>query len=481
MSKVLHIGSGLVALLALLALGASSPSPEPAPSPSAAGKAQAERPHVLIVTLDTTRADHASAYGYRRPTTPRLEQLAREGTLFEAAYAPMATTLPSHATMFSGLLPRSHGTLKNGLVVDAKVPMLAQTLAARGYRTAAFLSSFALDSSFGLNRGFETYDDDFTGGQCRWEAKRWEGHRLEGEFCRRADLTRARVESWLERNGYLAGAGREGEEPPPFFVWMHIFDPHAPYDPLPEHAARFPPESAEPSELERSIAAYDAEIHFADQETGKLLDRLAAAGILDDTLVVVVGDHGEGLMDHGWMMHGLQLYEEAVRVPFIVRWPRAVPAGRRIAEPVELADLAPTITDLVGLGPFTSHRPLDGRSIAAPLRGAGELDAEHVVRMQRRFYASGTERGGIPVKGDKHAIRRGRWKYIEAKDEDSYELYDLTSDPGEKRNLAAEDGERKAELAKALHTWLATPAAGTTTQSMSPDAARRLEALGYVQ
>ena len=449
--------------------------------------APAKRPNVLVVTLDTTRADHTSAYGYARPTTPRLIELAKQGVRFEAAYAPMATTLPSHTSMFTGLLPRTHGALKNGLPVNPKLTLLSETLGGAGYRTAAFLSSFAVASRFGLQRGFSEYDDRFKDGQCKWDVARWEGQKIEGDFCRRGDLTRAAAVKWLESAGYLpaAGAAAGGAKQPeqPFFVWIHFFDPHNPYDPVPEQAKLFPPLSANPTELERDIANYDAEIHFADQEMGKLLDALAKAGLLDDTLVIVAGDHGEGLMDHGWMLHGLQIYEEAVRVPFVFRWPAKLPQGTTIAEPVELTDITPTVLELTGVPAPKVTPPVEGISLAAAMAGTAKLDPERPILLQRRFYASKAEKG-IPVKGSKHALRLGDWKYIEAKEEDSFELYDLKTDPREKNNLAdAKPAERAAMADRLAKTVAGTAAAATTpvTRTVSEEDQRKLEALGYVQ
>ncbi|MBM4247595.1 MAG: DUF229 domain-containing protein, partial [Deltaproteobacteria bacterium] len=405
----------------------------------------------------------------------------------EAAYAPMATTLPSHTSMFTGLLPRTHGALKNGLPVNPKLTLLSETLGGAGYRTAAFLSSFAVASRFGLQRGFSEYDDRFKDGQCKWDVAPWEGQKIEGDFCRRGDLTRAAAVKWLESAGYLppAGAAPGAAKKPeqPFFVWIHFFDPHNPYDPLPEQAKLFPPLSANPTELERDVANYDAEIHFADQEMGKLLDALEKAGRLDDTLVIVAGDHGEGLMDHGWMLHGLQIYEEAVRVPFVFRWPARLPQGTTIAEPVELTDITPTVLELTGVPAPKVTPPVEGVSLAAAMTGTAKLDPERPILLQRRFYASKAEKG-IPVKGSKHALRLGDWKYIEAKEEDSFELYDLESDPREKNNLAdAKPAERAAMADRLARTIAGTAAAPTApvTRTVSEEDQRKLEALGYVQ
>lgn len=496
-----------VALLSWAASGIASATVADAPKAAGAPKAAADapqkdaapagrRPNVLVVTLDTTRADHTSAYGYERRTTPRLEETVAQGVRFEAAYAPMATTLPSHTTMFTGLLPRTHGTLKNGLLVDASLPLLSEILGGAGYQTGAFLSSFAVSSNFGLNRGFSVYDDDFKDGECKWDVARWEGHKIDGDFCRRGDLTRKRAEAWLEEKGYVppvAGdapdkgasvkdtpAKQPAKPKDPFYVWIHFFDAHNPYDPPEEQAKLFPPKGNPPTELDREIAKYDAEIHFADQEMGKLFDRLAKAKVLDDTLVIVAGDHGEGLMDHGWMLHGLQIYEEAVRVPFVFRWPSKLPAGKNIPQPVELADMTPTVLELTGIATPKAKNDPEGLSLVAAMNGTATLDADRKVLVQRRFYESDSERG-VEVKGSKHGLRVGNWKYIEAKDEDSFELYDLAADPGEKNNLVKDKPHQRSTIASALETTLADTPQPPAPRTVSEEDARRLEALGYVQ
>jgi arylsulfatase A-like enzyme len=484
----------LLALAAVgIVVGAATPGrTADAPAPTATTTSAAKRPNILLVTLDTTRADHTSAYGYSRPTTPRLAELAQQGVRFASAYAPMATTLPSHTSMFTGLLPRTHGALKNGLPIDPKLRLLSETLGSAGYKTAAFLGSFAVAGRFGLQRGFAEYDDRFQDGQCKWDVTRWEGQDVEGEFCRRGDLTRAATVKWLESTGYLppakdektaTGTPKSTDAKPqqPFFVWIHFFDPHNPYDPPAEQAKLFPPLSANPSELERDIAHYDAEIHFADQEMGKLVDALAAGGVLDDTLVIVAGDHGEGLMDHGWMLHGLQIYEEAVHVPLVFRWPARLPKGTTLAEPVELIDLTPTILELTGV-PVPQGKPtIEGISLAAALTGKGKLDPERPILLQRRHYARGKEKE-VVVKGPKHALRVGDWKYIAAPEEGTYELYDLKSDPREKKNLAdVKTAERDAMAARLDKTLAAIPVAPKAARTVSEEDARKLEALGYVQ
>ncbi|HLA76543.1 MAG TPA: sulfatase-like hydrolase/transferase [Vicinamibacteria bacterium] len=428
-------------------------------------------PGILLVTIDTLRADRCSAYGYPRPTTPHLERLAQRGVLFEAAYAPIATTGPSHASMFTGLAPRTHGLLKNGHPLRPDLVTLAESLSSRGYQTAAFVSSYVLNHSFGFGQGFATYDDDFAEGRPSGRTVVWEGHRVPEEFDRLADQTRSRAVRWLLDHGHLS----RGRRTPPFFLWVHLFDPHHPYDPPPEHRLFSPPQ-VDASELEVTRAAYDGEVHFADQELGKLVEALRAAGRLDDTLLIVAGDHGEGLMDHGHMYHGLQLYEEAVRVPLVVHWPQRL-RPRRVREPISLVDLAPSLLAL------TRQAEASGiagdASLVPPLRGAAG-DPEKPVFLERRHYETGVVLG-FAIKGPMLGVRKGRFKYIEAPEEGSSELFDLETDPGERRNLLPQDRRQAEELKVLLRSWVEKTPAAPPSQMLSEEAAERLRSLGYVK
>lgn len=456
--------------------------PRTASGASTAGNASAgrsERPSILLITLDTTRADHLSAYGYARPTSPTLTSLLPDSVRFDAAQAPMPTTLPSHATMFTGRYPHDLGLLKNGQVLSDDAVTLAELLSAAGWRTAGFVSSFVLDRRFGPMQGFATYDDKFSDVPCKMLGKNWEGRDLETSFCRRGAETVERAGAWLESNGYLRapGAGADDLEPPPFFLFVHLFDPHNPYVPEEAHAALFPPLVENPTRLEREIADYDAEIHYADAQVAKLLERLRAAGRLDDTIVVITADHGEGLMQHGWMHHGMQIYEEAVHVPLIVRWPGPIAGGRTIAAPVGLADLAPTLLELAGL-PDGLHQPA-GRSLAPVLLGDASADPERAIFLQRRLYETPVVRD-IPVKGFKYGVRQGTWKYIEAKDEGTRELYDLREDPGERENVVELKADEADRLSALIASWTAAEP-GSSGSRVAPDDAERLRALGYVE
>lgn len=436
------------------------------------------RPNVLLVSIDTLRADHTSAYGYARKTTPRLDALLPKSVRFEAAYAPIPITLPSHATMLTGLLPRSHGIQKNGQVLRAEAVTLAELLRDAGYRTAAIVSAMPLKRGFGLAQGFDDYLDSFVGATCDAPlTPRLERSGTTEPFCRRGAETAALAIDWLAKHGYLTAAPAPGTDArTPFFLWLHLFDPHAPYAPVPEHAALFPPLG--PTDDDREIAAYDAEVHYADAHVASVLVRLALAGVLDDTLVVITADHGEGLGQHGWWHHGPVIYEEAVRVPLVFRWPGPIAGGRTIDAPVGLVDLAPTVLDLIGVD---ARLPAsDGRSLAPALRDGAALDPERPVFLQRRLYRSRRTRG-VPVRGEKLGVRAGRWKYIEAQEEGTRELYDLARDPAELENVVDAHPDEARRLAELLARWTeATPAARSRSSEVAPEDARKLRALGYV-
>ncbi len=419
-------------------------------------------PNILFVTIDTLRADHCSSYGYGRLTTPNLDRLAREGVRFSRVYAPMPTTLPSHAAMFTGRRPSSLSVLRNGARLGDEARTLAEALRSFGYDTAAVVSSFPVHHRFGLAQGFAFYDDDFADGESRGQ-RTWEGLEAPQEFSRRADATRERALAWLGQRGHVDGTSTR-----PFFLWVHFFDPHHPYDPPQEHALFA---SGATTEKARLLARYDGEVHFADHELGRLLEALRSR--LDNTLVIATGDHGEGLGDHGYLRHGLFLYDEAVRVPLVVHWPRKIPASRTVDETVELLDLAPTVLGLLGLPGASS----EGRDLAPFLLRRRALGAERPVFLDRRAFDTTTV-DGIEVRGPKRAVVYGGFKYIEAPDERTRELYDLLADPAELENLV----ERRPAEARTLGALLRESGAPIGARNRLPaDVAERLRALGYVQ
>ena len=435
-----------------------------------AGACSGDRPpNVVLITLDTTRRDHLSAYGYERATSPRLAAFARQGIRLDNAYTPTPTTAPSHASIFTSLYPTSHGVLKNGIRFDAPGLHLAERFSEAGYETAAFVSSFVLRSKFGWGRGFGTYDDRFQRAESSGGGNSflWEGERIYEVFDRRADHTARRAIEWVEEL-------RDPERP--FFLFVHFFDPHDPYAPPGRFARRFV--GSGKSGLDLAVGRYDAEIAFTDLEIGEFLDALQRAGLAPETLVVITADHGEGLRDHGHMWHGAQLYEEAMRVPMLLRWPGVLPAGRILDSAVSLVDLAPTLLELVGLS--IDAEPLDGRSFA-PLLRMGEVEgAPRDIFFYRRPYSGKAEIGGSWPNGEAFGVRSGGWKYIEGADEGTRELYDLSADPEERHNLAVEQPHQARRMAGLLQEWRdaqvhVTPAASR----VSPQDRARLRELGY--
>ncbi|MEO7135842.1 MAG: sulfatase-like hydrolase/transferase [Vicinamibacterales bacterium] len=389
-------------------------------------------PNILLITLDTTRADRLGAYGYGRARTPTLDQLAREGVLFEHARTATPTTLPAHVSLFTGLYPASHGVRNNGVPFSDTVPTLASALHDGGYRTAAFISSFVLDRRFGLARGFDHYDD-------RLDAR--SGVAAE-QVERRGDRTAAAAEQWLASG------------PAPFFVWIHLYDPHDPYDPPPPFRGLF------------ADQPYDGEIAFADSVIGSLVALLEQRGLSSSTLVAVMGDHGESLDDHGEATHGMFVYESAMRVPAILRWPGHLPAGRRVAPLVRSIDLAPTLIELAGLPAMAG---IDGQSLMPLTRG----EAVGPSSAYGESYFPLLFMNWSPLR----SIQDDRWKYIEAPEP---ELYDLATDPGEQTNLAARQSERSSAMLRTLVAGMAGRREVPPGAMPDREVIKKLTALGYV-
>ena len=444
------------------------------------GKSQSRpaRPNVLLITLDTVRADHCSAYGYERATTPTLEKMAKAGVLFEKAYAPMPTTGPAHATLFTSLPPLAHGVVKNGYRLRPEFVTLAEILSDHGYQTGAVVSSFAVHGKFGYRQGFTDYEDDFGSAPADSKPLHWEGQVITGKFEQDATVTTDEAAEWLRRR---PGAGKPEY---PFFLWVHYYDAHTPYEPPPHWCERLDVEALS-DPLQEQIANHDAEILEVDDAIGKLLMVLDEMKLDDSTLVVVVGDHGEGLMQHGWMEHGLQIYEEAVRVPMVLRWPQHLPKSLRLEGPVAIADLMPTILDLAGVSAV--ERPTQGNSLVAAMREQAPLAADRKIYLQRRHYgpqlrySKNQQNKVFMVKGDKFAVIAGRFKYLEALNEASFELYDLVRDPGETKNLMELYPDDAKRLAVVLERWKRAVAVANPEQTISPQDDQRLRTLGYTQ
>ena len=394
------------------------------------------RPHLLLITLDTTRADRIGCYGYRGARTPVLDDLAATGVLCERAYTVAPLTLPAHASLFTGLYPAEHGVRTNGRGrMNDGLPTLAEVLNRQGYDTGAFVASFVLDSKFGLDRGFKAYDDDIGGDEPTGDAL----HRQRsGEAVVDAAL------AWL-------GQPRTR----PFFCWVHLFDPHFPYL---DHADLFDDEFVE--------RPYDAEIAYVDRQVGRLVDFLKTHGLDAQTLVVVVGDHGEGLGEHVERTHGSTLYNATMHVPLLFRHPAKLAPGRRMATNVSLVDVSPTILELLGVA---DSRPITGKSIRPALSGGMARESLCFGATDEPFLMDGWS----PLR----SLTAGSWKYIQTT---RAELYDLAADPHERNNLAQSDPEKRQQMERLLADFESRLIKRAEVQvQISAAEKRALASLGY--
>ena len=415
---------GVLAATTLWVRSAAPPSTTPA-----------ARPNVLLITLDTTRADRIGSYGYAGASTPHLDRLAAAGVRFDRALSPAPLTLPAHASLMTGREPYSHGVRNNGyFVLPEDANTLAESFTAAGYDTAAFVSAFVVDRQVGLAQGFAHYDDALD---------RAAGVELSLDVERRGDRTVAAAAGWL-------GARRTDK---PFFVWVHLFDAHEPYAPPSPFRERF---------AERP---YDGEIAFSDAAVGTLLE---AARYGDGaTTVVVAGDHGESLGEHGESTHGLFVYDAAVRVPLIMAGP-GVPAATVVTDTVRLIDVAPTISELANIGALAGSAGRSLRPVMTGGRGREEPPPAYAETYFPQFFM-----GWSPLR----SLRVGNWKFIDAPEP---ELYDLTRDPDERENLIAQEPARAESLRRALNDTLAAHANAMSPTPMTDDARQRLASLGYV-
>jgi arylsulfatase A-like enzyme/Tfp pilus assembly protein PilF len=409
----------------------------PAPAASPAG-----RPNVLLVTIDTLRADHVGCYGRAEAVTPTLDGLAARGVRFATAVSHAPLTGPSHACLLTGLTPLGHGFRDNGgFALPPSVKTAAEDFRQAGYRTAAFVSGFPLDRRFGFDRGFETYDDHLPRGNDRRRTPYVE---------RFADSTTDAVLRWLQAPPSSGASPASAAEP--FFLWVHYYDPHAPYEPPGALAERF------------RTAPYDGEIAFVDTQLARLLRALEEKGALARTVVLATADHGESLGEHGEGTHGLFVYDSTLRVPWIVAGP-GVPAGRVPTTVARGIDVLPTLLDYAGL-PIPPA--IEGRSLRPALEGREMSDAPayaETLYPEREF-------GWAPL----HALRTARFKLIDAPHP---ELYDLAADAKEATNRLAAESVQAEELRRKLELALSRPAPAAAAQ-VDPETAERLGALGYV-
>lgn len=386
----------------------------------------AVRPNIILISLDTFRVDHLSLYGYDRPTSPNLAEIAKEGLLFKQAYSTSSWTHPSHASVFTGLFPRQHGCITQGHKIRDDVPTLAEELSNNGYYTAAFVETYILLPNFGFARGFKLYDNKCADFQKMMISDKSEQDSFGYTDTVSAEIVTNKAKRWLQRN-------KEN----PFFLFVHYFDAHHKYKPPDKYKDTFPRNpndgvTGDLPQLEKSnfsdgqrqtlISLYDGEIASVDAQLGRLFEEFETLGLLESSVVIIFGDHGEEFNDHGKYFHAHTVYEELVRVPLLVRWPGQVAPDTTYDDPVSIRQIHDTIRVAAGLPKTNDKLPTLVETTKHPEPAprffvAGSLDTQYRAEFVRF--------------GDMKLIRN-----FNRNKPEKYELYNLKDDPGEKTDLA---------------------------------------------
>lgn len=416
---------GSIFAAATLALGLAGCGSEPPPAPVP----------IVLISIDTLRSDRLPAYGYDAVDTPAIDRLAADGIVYERAYAHVPITLPSHVSLFSGTLPSRHGVRDNpGYRAPTDLTWLPERLRQRGYATGAAVSAAVLAAETGMDRGFDYYDD---GGEQEGDEAESDTPESPSENFRSGEITVDRALAWLDT-----------VEEPLWFLFVHLYEPHRPYEPPEPFASRY-------------ASAYDGEIAAADAVVGRLLDAIRERGYYDGSLVVLTSDHGEGLGEHGERDHGVFVYRESLQVPLIVKLPGSRRAGSRLERPVQLIDLVPTILERIGVDGEAAIAS-GGRSLLAR---NGEDRLIYAESYLPRLYYGASEL---------HTLIGKRLQYI---DSPNPELYDLVADPGGTENLIDQDPELVElyrQRLEQLTSELAPPA------PLDQETRERLASLGYL-
>ncbi len=405
---------------------------------SVSSRAQSPPPNVLLITIDTVRADRIGAYGYSKASTPVLDRLAREGVRFANATTQAPLTGPAHAALLTGVYPARLGVRDNATTpIPESATTAAEAFKAKGYRTGGFVGAFVVTAPYGFAQGFDVFDADFPGFT--------DAQKLQVQ--RRGDAVVDAALKWLEADARSAQ---------PFFGWVHLYDAHAPYDAPAPFGARF------------KASPYDGEIAYVDACIGRLIAALEQSGRLDRTIVTVVADHGESLGEHGEAEHGMFLYEGVLRIPWIVRLPGRAHAGATIDEQVRAIDVLPTIAQLARV-PLSG---VDGDALVPAINGTARTNvpASYAETYYPKWHYGWSEL---------RSLRDGRWKYIDAP---KPELFDLSGDAGEQRNLAGARGPLAAGMSAAVARIGGGfgPAATATAPQPDAETLARLRSLGYV-
>ena len=392
---------------------------------------RAEGP-IILISIDTLRADRLPAYGYQGTKTPHIDRLVRDAVLFENAYSHSPQTLPAHTSMLSGLLPFDHGVRDNiGFSVKSGQRFLQHVLKEAGYATAGFVSAYVLRQQTGFSQGFDHYDDELPAASPELPL---------GQVQRPGASTVAAAVRWIEQ--------APSEK---LFAFVHIYEPHRPYDPPERFTAGSP---------------YDGEVNYSDEIVGQLLDSLRRNNLYDPATIVLLSDHGEGLGDHGEDEHGIFLYRETIRIPLVIKLAGSRGGNRRVSSPVQQIDLVPTILDLVGLD---VPRNLRGRVLRPILDGTGPVARTGIYSesLSPRYHFGWSEL---------YALTDDRYRFIRAP---RNELYDVAKDPGERRSIASERPEVHDAMRAALEHLIAN-AAIDAPSAVSDSDRQKLAALGYV-
>lgn len=411
-----------------------------AAAPSKAAVAQPAGTNVLLITVDTVRADHIGAYGFKQSATPTIDALARDGVLFERAYSQVPLTLASHTSLLTGTYPFHNGVQDfTGQPLTPDIRSIAQSLKANGYDTAAIVSSYVLDRSWGLDRGFDLYYDVFQGSSFLENDP--------GLVERKAGASVDQALKWLRT-----------PRRKPFFLWLHLYDPHSGYDPPEPFRTRF------------ADSPYDGEIAYADSQLARLVAYLKQQGLYGRTLILFASDHGESLGEHGEKEHGFFVYHSTLHVPLLVKPPAAsrVPAHRE-TKPVQIMAIAPTILATLGLKDPIENQ-FETVSLLSDKSGAGDPPV-----YSESFY-SFSSFGWAPLR----TINTGAYQYIEAP---KPELYDLRNDPAETKNLITEQKATASVLAQQLKDLVARYASdvhSANTSHLNAEAVEKLRSLGYM-
>lgn len=469
-----------------------------------------ERPNILCIVLDSVRASSCSTYGYARPTTPHLDRLASEGVLFRQATSVGCWTLPVHTSLFTGLYPVRHGVTVSSQALATDVPTLAERLSALGYRTACFSNNAYISDASGLTRGFEHVDDLWRVTNPRGVALPRLSQRirqLQGRgplmapivgLLRRAKRARNIVKAWRSRkdsgasytNKRIRDWLRDSADDRPFFIFVNYMEAHEPYLPPYPYNRQFVPKRYSPWRVIRSTGRrdeilsqtgrsreedleilqgmYDGTLRYGDEKVAELTATLASEGLLDTTFMAVTSDHGDAFGEHGHLGHRLTLYEELLRVPLVIRFPARFAPGTSVDQPVNIADLYPTILEVAGDDEATqSDQDFTSLAGTPPARA---IVAENTGPKSIDGLVSRTLRDG-----DLKLLWRGDGKH---------ELYDLATDPNERRNLAQDDPTSLRRLLEQLENWTRDMeqrgVGGTGAATYDDETLERLRGLGYV-